>query len=46
MKMASKMIALLLALVLCMGMMPRAFAAQQDSYHDPSRLRAIRQWRM
>ena len=28
--------ALLLALVLCMGMMPSAFAAQQDSYHDPA----------
>lgn len=31
-----RMTALLLALVLCMGMMPSAFAAQQDSYHDPA----------
>ena len=31
-----KLFPLLLALVLCMGMMPSAFAAQQDSYHDPA----------
>lgn len=28
--------ALLLALVLCVGMVPSAFAAQQNSYHDPA----------
>ena len=28
--------ALLLALVLCVGMMPSAFAAQEDNYHDPA----------
>lgn len=32
----NRMTALLLAVVLCMGMMPSAFAAQQDSYHDPA----------
>ena len=31
-----RMTALLLAVVLCIGMMPSAFAAQQDSYHDPA----------
>ena len=31
-----RLTALLLALVLCLGMMPSAFAAQQDSYHDPA----------
>lgn len=31
-----RMTALLLALALCLGMMPSAFAAQQDSYHDPA----------
>ena len=30
------MTALLLAVVLCVGMVPTAFAAQQDSYHDPA----------
>ena len=29
-------LALLLAVVLCVGMVPTAFAAQQDSYHDPA----------
>lgn len=28
--------ALLLSLVLCVGLVPSAFAAQQDSYHDPA----------
>ena len=31
-----RMTALLLAVVLCVGMVPTAFAAQQDSYHDPA----------
>ena len=31
-----RMTALLLAVVLCIGMIPSAFAAQQDSYHDPA----------
>ena len=31
-----RLTSLLLALVLCLGMMPSAFAAQQDSYHDPA----------
>ena len=35
-KRARSALALLLAVVLCMGMMPSAFAAQQDSYHDPA----------
>ena len=30
-----RMTALLLAVMLCIGMVPTAFAAQQDSYHDP-----------
>lgn len=29
-------IAMLLALVMCVGMLPTAFAAQQNSYHDPA----------
>ena len=29
-------LALLLTLVMCVGMIPTAFAAQQDSYHDPA----------
>ena len=32
-----RMTALLLAVVLCVGMVPTAFAAQQDSYHAPLR---------
>ena len=28
--------ALLLSLVLCVGLVPSAFAAQQNSYHDPA----------
>ena len=28
-------LALLLTLVMCVGMIPTAFAAQQNSYHDP-----------
>ena len=31
-----RMTALLLAVVLCVGMVPTAFAAQQNSYHDPA----------
>ena len=31
-----RLMALLLALVLCVGMMPSAFAAQEDNYHDPA----------
>lgn len=31
-----RLMALVLALVLCIGMVPSAFAAQQDSYHDPA----------
>ena len=31
-----RLMALLLALVLCVGMVPSAFAAQQNSYHDPA----------
>lgn len=27
---------LLLTLVMCVGMIPTAFAAQQNSYHDPA----------
>lgn len=27
---------MLLALVMCVGMLPTAFAAQQNSYHDPA----------
>ena len=37
--------ALLLTLVMCVGMIPTAFAAQQNSYHDPAeannRMRAL-----
>ena len=29
-------LALLLTLVMCVGMIPTAFAAQQNSYHDPA----------
>ena len=29
-------LALLLPLVMCVGMIPTAFAAQQNSYHDPA----------
>ena len=29
-------LALLLTLVLCVGMIPTAFAAQQNSYNDPA----------
>ena len=29
-------LALLLTLVMCVGMIPAAFAAQQNSYHDPA----------
>ena len=35
-KRARSALALLLAVVLCIGMVPTAFAAQQDSYHDPA----------
>lgn len=28
---------MLLALVMCVGMLPTAFAAQQNSYHDPAK---------
>lgn len=28
--------AMLLTLALCLGMIPTAFAAQQNSYHDPA----------
>ena len=35
-KHARSALALLLAAVLCLGMMPTAFAAQQNSYHDPA----------
>ena len=31
-----RLIALLLTLVMCVGMIPTAFAAQQNSYHDPA----------
>ena len=31
-----RLIALLLTLVMCVGMVPTAFAAQQNSYHDPA----------
>ena len=31
-----RMTALLLAVVLCVGMVPSAFAAQEDNYHDPA----------
>ena len=31
-----RMTALLLAVMLCIGMVPTAFAAQQNSYHDPA----------
>ena len=31
-----RLMALLLALVLCIGMVPSAFAAQEDNYHDPA----------
>ena len=31
-----RLIALLLMLVMCVGMIPTAFAAQQNSYHDPA----------
>ena len=34
-KRARSALALLLAVVLCIGMMPSAFAGQQNSYHDP-----------
>ena len=33
---AKRLLSLLLALVLCLGLVPSAFAAQQDSYHDPA----------
>lgn len=29
-------LALLLTLVMCVGMIPTAFATQQNSYHDPA----------
>ena len=29
-------LSLLLVLVLCLGLIPTAFAAQQNSYHDPA----------
>ena len=35
-KRARSALALLIAVVLCVGMVPSAFAAQQDSYHDPA----------
>lgn len=35
-KRARSALALLLAAVLCLGMTPGAFAAQQNSYHDPA----------
>ena len=35
-KRARSALALLMAVVLCVGMVPSAFAAQQDSYHDPA----------
>ena len=31
-----RLMALVLALVLCIGMVPSAFAAQEDNYHDPA----------
>lgn len=31
-----RVISLLLVLMLCVGMVPTAFAAQQNSYHDPA----------
>lgn len=33
---AKRLLSLLLALALCVGLVPSAFAAQQDSYHDPA----------
>ncbi|MBU5433363.1 S-layer homology domain-containing protein [Intestinimonas sp. MSJ-38] len=35
-KNGKRIIALLLTLVMCVGMLPTAFAAQQNSYHDPA----------
>ncbi|WP_346704685.1 S-layer homology domain-containing protein [uncultured Agathobaculum sp.] len=35
-KRARSALALLLAVVLCVGMVPTAFAAQEDNYHDPA----------
>ena len=31
-----RLMALVLALVLCIGMVPSAFAAQEDNYHNPA----------
>ena len=35
-KHARSALALLLAVVLCIGMVPTAFAAQENGYHDPA----------
>lgn len=35
-KSGKRIIAMLLALVMCVGMIPTAFAGQQNSYHDPA----------
>lgn len=35
-KSGKRIIAMLLALVMCIGMVPTAFAGQQNSYHDPA----------
>ena len=35
-KRAHSMLALLLVLTMCIGLVPTAFAAQQNSYHDPA----------